>query len=367
MLGRFAASLGVLRPRAVARTQRSVDALIAETQEVRRTLKQLADGQTKAQASSDEVLARLDSMSGDIRALQARVKLLALRESQLTAVMKADGAQESALADLSAICDREAVGARIRAAVDEAELHLDPFPYMLVRNVFPDDYYDALVRGIPPVEVFGDKPFNKQQIKVPFVLAPAYSRRVWNFFVNRVGPRVLQPAVIEKFRKPLEDWIALNWPALADNPFAPPMDFHMGDGRIMLRGRGYRIPPHRDPKWGFVTCLLYLAREEDSEAWGTQLFSVDQDPPARGAAPHWIDASRCRLAADIPFRRNTMLVFLNSTGAHGAQIPDDAEPENLTRYTYQCRIGPSGQAIRALMATLPEENVPLWAGKVSSY
>jgi hypothetical protein len=202
---------------------------------------------------------------------------------------------------------------------------------------------------------------------VPFVLAPAYSRRVWNFFVNRIGPRVLQPAVIDKFRQPLEDWITSNWPALAGDPFGPPMDFNMGDGRIMLRGRGYRIPPHRDPKWGFVTCLLYLARPEDSEAWGTQLFAVDEDPPARGAAPHWIDAARCRLAADIPFRRNSMLVFLNSTGAHGAQIPDDAEPANLSRYTYQCRIGPSGRAIRALMATLPEENVPLWAGKVSSY
>src|SRR5688500_2687468 len=367
MLGRFVASLGVLRPRAVARTQKSVDALLAEAQETRRILKQLLDGQTKAQAAAAEVVARLDSMSSDIRTLQARVKLLALRESQLTAVMKADAAQEGALADLSAICDREGVGARIRAAVDEAELHLDPFPYMLVRNVFPDDYYDALVRGIPPVEVFGDKPFNKQQIKVPFVLAPAYSRRVWNFFVNRVGPRVLQPAVLEKFRKPLEEWIALNWPALADNPFGPPMDFHMGDGRIMLRGRGYRIPPHRDPKWGFVTCLLYLTREEDSEAEGTHSCSVAEDPPARGAAPHWIDPARCRVAADIPFRRNTMLVFLNSTGAHGAQIPDDAEPADLTRYTYQCRIGPSGHAIRALMATLPEESVPLWAGKVSSY
>ena len=54
-------------------------------------------------------------------------------------------------------------------------------------------------------------------------------------------------------------------------------------------------------------------------------------------------------------------------GAHGATIPDDAEPADLTRFTYQCRIGPSGQAIRALMATLPEQHVPLWAGKVSSY
>src|SRR5688500_18864643 len=109
MLGRLAASLGVLRPRAVARTQKSVDGLLAETQETRRVLKQLADGQASAQAAGAEVLARLEAMSGDLRALQGQVKVLALRESQLTAVMRADAAQETLLADLSAICDREAV------------------------------------------------------------------------------------------------------------------------------------------------------------------------------------------------------------------------------------------------------------------
>jgi hypothetical protein len=363
ILGRIGASLGLLRPRVQARTQKSVTQLLAESQETRRALAQLAQGQ----AAGTEILARLESMSAEMRTLQQQVTRLALRESQLGAVLRQDAALDSAVARLPAICDHERVAAHLRAAVEEAELRLDPFPYMLVRDVFPDDYFDALVRGIPPVELFADRPFNKQQIKVPFHLAPAYSRHVWNFFVDSVGRRVLQPAVLAKFRRPLEEWIVSNWPALADDPFAPPMDFNMGDGRIMLRGRGYRIPPHRDPKWGFITCLLYLPRAHDSESWGTQIFSVDDDPPALGAAPHWIDAGRCHVAAEIPFRRNTMLVFLNSTGAHGAHIPEDAEPPDLQRYIYQCRIGPNGNAIRALVAKLPEEDVPLWAGKVADY
>jgi len=358
ILGRFGASLGLLRPRSLARTQKSVEALLDESQEARRTLKHLA-------ADSKEVLSRLDQMSADVRGLEQQVKALKLRESQLTAVLKADGALEGRLGDLGAVCNETRVAARMRAAIAEAELTFEPFPHILVRDVFPDDYFAALVRGIPPVEVFGDRPFNKQQIKVPFALAPAYSRRVWSFFVEGVGPRVLQPALLEKFRKPLEDWIALNWPELADDPFTP-MDFNMADGRIMLRGRGYTIPPHRDPKWGFLTCLFYLPREGDSESWGTQLYFVDDDPPARGAAPHWIDASRCRLAAEVPFRRNTMLVFLNSAGAHGARIPEDAEPADLQRYIYQCRVGPSGRAIRELTARLPDDRLPLWAGKVAT-
>jgi hypothetical protein len=367
MLGRFSASLGLLRPRALARTQKSVDKLLGDTQETRRTLKQLAAGQAQLQAASEDVLARLDAMANEMRTLQQQVAMLTFRESQLRAVMRADAAMEYALGRLPAACDEKRIAAHLRAIIERAELHLQPFPYILVPDVFPADFYDALLQGIPPVELFGDKPFNKQQLKVPFVMAPAYSREVWNFFVFRVAPKLLQPLLLEKFRAPLADWIASNWPALAGNPFGPPMEFNTADGRIMLRGRGYRIRPHRDPKWGFLTCLLYLARDNDSESWGTQLYFVDEDAPAKGAAPHWIDPDSCRLAREVPFQRNSMLVFLNSTGAHGAFIPDDAEPADLQRYLYQCRIGPTPAATRTLMASLPAEQVALWAGKIADY
>ena len=367
MLGRFAASLELLRPRALARTQKSLARLADETQDTRRTLKQLAAGQEALQAASHDVLSRLESMAGEMRAMQQQLSTLSRRESQLRAVLRADAALESARLQLPAACSVPSIAAHVRAAIDAAELHLDPFPYIVVPEVFPADFYEALLQGIPPAELFSDKPFNKQQLKVPFTIAPAYSRDVWNFFVFTVAPRILQPVLVDKFRRPLEAWIASNWPAMAEHPFGPPMEFNTADGRILLRGRGYRIRPHRDPKWGFLTCLLYLARAQDSERWGTQLYAVDDDRPARGAAPHWIADEQCRLAADVPFRRNSMLVFLNSTGAHGAQIPEDAEPADLQRYIYQCRVGPTPAATRALMASLPDEQVPLWAGKVADY
>jgi hypothetical protein len=62
-----------------------------------------------------------------------------------------------------------------------------------------------------------------------------------------------------------------------------------------------------------------------------------------------------------------MLVFLNSVGAHGAHIPADALPENLDRYIYQFRIGPTVESMATLKAVLPEERRPVWAGKQSDY
>ena len=82
---------------------------------------------------------------------------------------------------------------------------------------------------------------------------------------------------------------------------------------------------------------------------------MDGDHDAVGVAPHWIDPEQCRLVVDVPYRPNTMLVMLNSGGAHGANIPGDAEPADLCRYIYQFRIGPSTPTIRWLTGLLSEQ------------
>ena len=71
--------------------------------------------------------------------------------------------------------------------------------------------------------------------------------------------------------------------------------------------------------------------------------------------------------ADVEFRPNRVLIFLNSVGAHGAVIPDDAQPADLERYTYQFRLGPEKRSIDALRSTLTPDKQPMWAGKGSGY
>lgn len=339
MFDRVSAVFDLLRPRSLASTRKTVGDLLAEVRELKR-----------AQADTE-------------RDFQQQLAALSVRESQLRAVMRADVEQREACRGLRTVFDLPRIVNHVQRAVAASELQLDPFPHAVVSKVLPDDLYDALLRGIPPEELFGDRPFNKQHLTVPFALAPRYSRRVWKYMSSVVLKEALQPALVEKFRVPLGEWISANWPALADDPLGPPIDFKTADGRILLRGRGYVIPPHRDPKWGFLTSILYLAAPKDSEAWGTQLYRVGDDPEAKGAAPHWIDQSKCNGRIDVPFRRNTALVFLNSTGAHGAHIPLDAEPENLRRYVYQFRIGPSPTAMRALIDLLPADRRAFWAGK----
>lgn len=363
MLGRLTARFELLRPRTLARTTKSLEDLVDEVRELRRAAKARAADEQRQHTMVEALGARVEALAGEVRAMSELLNGVAVRENQLRAIMRADAELAEAVSSLPKILDEARIVTHMRAAVEQAELRLDPFPHAVVSALFPRNFYTALLRGIPPTELFGDKTRNKQHVNVPLTVAPAYSRRVWNFLVYDLQ-RMLQPMVVEKFREPLARWITTHWPALREDPFAAPMDLDIADGRIMLRERGYHITPHRDPKWGFLTCILYLARETDSEAWGTQLYAVDRDVEATGAAPHWIDEKSCRLVDVVPYRPNSMLVLLNSTGAHGARIPADAEPADLQRYIYQFRIGPSGSSIPRLMAMLPEEQRPLWAGKL---
>jgi hypothetical protein len=379
VLTKLAGWLELLRPRTLAQTNKSVTDLTGHVGELRQSVKALAGAQRSAELSTRESLDGLTTATGELlttlttvrsqlESMEQAVRGLTLRESQLRAIVRADARLSEHLPALAAVCNEQRIAGSIRAAVERAQLCPHPFPHAVINDVFPSDFYGALIRGLPPAELFAERPWNKQQLKTPLTLAPVYTRRVWNYLVETVIPRVLQPLLVEKFRAPTATWIAENWPALAADPFGPPMELNSTDGRILLRGRGYYIRPHRDPKWGFLTTLIYLPRAKDREEWGTQLYSVSDDIDiGKGAAPYWIAPERCHLVADIPFRRNSMLVFLNSTGAHGAHIPVDAEPADLHRYIYQFRIGPTEKAIAALQQLLAEDQRELWAGKIAEY
>lgn len=370
-----------VRPATQAETRTAVEHLeqrLAESRDelraVRKQQKQLADEQrdriTRLQGDltrmQRETAARFAALASELQAMSEANERLQRRELQLRAILRRDvelEPQEGLLADLLA---DNGHAAHVSSAVAAAPLETAPFPHIIVDDLLPASLYDALLTGLPPAELYNDQAPNKAQLRVPFTLAPAYSRRVWRHMTTRVIQRVLRPALIAKFNDQLRAWIRENFPA-APQEMLDGLTFSASDGRILIRTRGYRIPPHRDPKWGFLTGLLYLARPGDDARWGTQLYHVEGDERAATTLPHWIDPAQCRAAVDVGFKPNRLLVFLNSHGAHGAAIPDDESLTGLQRFIYQFRIGPPRAAIRRLVETLPEAERPAWQGKVSDY
>ena len=259
--------------------------------------------------------------------------------------------------------DEPQIQAHVSRAIDAAEMRSEPFDHIVVEQVLPAAVYDLLIAAIPPAVFFDDHDPIKQNLAFPIGFGPALTTLVWGFVDTTVSRRIIQPAVLEKFHEPLQGH--------DDTIFGP--SFHAranalptlsSGGRLMLRRPGYHLAPHRDPKRSYLTCLLYLARHGDDEAHGTQLFHVMNDREASYKQTYYpeADSCRCELATVVPFRPNTMLVFLNSRGAHGATIPADAV-DHPERYSYQFYVAPENAALGTLIRELPPDRRTMWQNK----
>jgi hypothetical protein len=127
----------------------------------------------------------------------------------------------------------------------------------------------------------------------------------------------------------------------------------------MLRRRGYVIKPHRDPRWAFLIALFYCAPRGSDHTYGTQLYRLKVERDEDHTSPMWMDPGECELVRDVPGIGNSAVIFLNSTGAHGASIPDDAPPDFL-RYFYQARFSPDRAGKARLLELLEAESRDRW-------
>ena len=283
--------------------------------------------------------------------------------SQLRAMAELNEQQRHRLAALPALLDKEHLTAWLNRAVGAATMRVEPFHHIVVEELLPPPVYELLIEALPPAVFFSDHDPIKQDLPLPVAFGPALATSVWNFVDDVLARQLIQPAVLDKFHGPLQH----HYETIFGPEFVEPanqLPQLPSGGRVMLRRPGYHLEPHRDPKRSLLTCLLYLARPGDSDAHGTQLFDVagDDEAPFKQTYYPRDHGHRCELAAVVPFRPNTMLVFLNSRGAHGATIPGDL-PADLERYAYQFYVAPQNAALGALIRQLPGERRARWQNR----
>jgi len=302
-------------------------------------------------------LARVDSIADRTRELADAVQMLRIQTDQLLTIQRMDWEKRFELARMDKWFDEDRIDAHINAAFDRTPLELDPYPHIVIEKWLPEDVYERIVEAMPPSVFFAHD--RDEHWAVPSGVAPLYSRQVWALVANTIVGQMIYKALNRKFQDTICRYMRSFVPTL---PRDIDLTLHPSDGRIMLRRPGYHLAPHRDPKWGFVTGIVYLAREGDNESHGTQIYRVRDDAEAPTSRVYYPEAAKCELVKDVPFRANTMLAFLNSEGAHGASIPADAQPANLERYIYQFRLGPTGKVIKRLTDLMAPEQAAMWAG-----
>jgi hypothetical protein len=354
MLGRIVAATGILdRLRA------------AWKQDLRTRVDPLRDDLARLRRQVEVLEARVEE--GTQRAARAEAETARIERdaAQLRLTLRLDEQHEDAIKALPSLLDAPRLVEHVRGAISSTPLQMEPYPHLVVENVLPPDVYRLLLRAIPPAAFFTDRDPIKQNLRIPLKFGPVLTRRVWDFFDVVIAREAIRPAVMEVFREPLR----LHTDTLFGAAYRERVDAlpqAITGGRVMLRRPGYFLGPHRDPKRSMLTCLMYLAKPEDSPVYGTEIYRVIDDGESSYSQTYYPEEEgrRCELVKVVPYRANSMLVFLNSFGAHGARIPQDA-PADTQRHAYQFYIGPEPEALDALIKDLPPDRQALWRPKPS--
>jgi hypothetical protein len=309
---------------------------------------------------------QVNELQATVKTLSDEVARSARRTQQARTVSQLDTSQRQLLEKAEALLDEAGIVAHVRKAVAETRLETDPFPHVVVEKLLPTAMYKLLLKAIPPPVFFSDRDPIKQNLRMPLESGPALTVRVLNFLEEVIARQAIRPAVLDKFHDPLQrHYDTIFGPAFRARATSLPQS--VSGGRVMLRRPGYHLSAHRDPKRALLTCLMYFARSSDIEQYGTQIYRVRDDGEAGYVHTYYPeeDGRACELVKMVPYRPNTMLVFLNSSGAHGADIPRDAPPD-LERYSYQFYVGPDAPALEGLVNDLPPERRAMWQDKKRS-
>lgn len=197
------------------------------------------------------------------------------------------------------------VAEHVLGAINGAPLTKEPFPFFFARDVFPADFYAAMLRELP-----GDDEYR----------ASAYDARAM-MMQNRLGA----------FWSPLIEWLMADFTDALIAKFLVPIKKRFpGDCEVMPNMRlvrdtdGYAIKPHTDHPAKVLSLLFYLPPDDALRDYGTALYRPN-DPAFRciGRGRHsFEDFSEAWRA---PFMPNTCLGFFKTDQAfHG--VPKIDQP-----------------------------------------
>jgi len=306
------------------------------------------------EASATRLRETIDELRHEVEELRAAQSSLLVAELD-----RRDRAQ---FATVKLSLDAERVRTHLDRVLRCVVVEPEPTPHVVVENVLPDDIYQLLLETMPPPALFSRHDLLKQDFEMDALpTAPRLSHLTWGFFDRDIVGDIVTPLLVKRFG----DAVARHYGGGEVTEFgrqAAAIEHRSFAGRIQLRRPGYALKPHLDPKRVAITGLFYFAKPGDSEAYGTQLFTVDR-PFVQSEMKTFFPEQyglRCTVARTVPYRPNTLFAFVNSTAAHGATLPVDATLKE--RHAYQFYVKPDDGELKRLLRALPHEARAAWAG-----
>jgi FkbM family methyltransferase len=211
---------------------------------------------------------------------------------------------------------------------------VEPFPYLVVDEVFPEDYYQEMLDNFP-LEVEGLRPLSE----TGRVTANSYQERLCLLFTDEDFARL--PSNKAKFWRELASWLYSEpfmsgfiqkfWHALEprlDRILREEQGLHVkGDALLVEDHTRYSIGPHTDAPHRLITFLFYLPVDDRYKDLGTSIYRPKDSSFVCWGGPHH-PREHFEKVATIEFLPNRLLAFPKTErsfhGVEPIQQPDVA-------------------------------------------
>jgi hypothetical protein len=217
----------------------------------------------------------------------------------------------------SSISPLEHVMDRLRSADAVA----DPYPHYYLRDVFPSDYYESMLRYLPESSIY-ENLYEVTTLKLDHFrhrdqrdlnegwtnLLPDHLKRFWTDFNEWFLGQELAHAVLDTFAGPLGERFGKG----------PVPDVSV-EAQFIRHRAGYFLGPHSDLFSKLVVLLIYLAPDERGGHLGTSLYRPKDPGFSCPNSTHYPFEDFVKVKT-APYLPNSMLAFFRSDRSfHGVE------------------------------------------------
>lgn len=207
--------------------------------------------------------------------------------------------------------------------IESTSINETPYPFIVVDDFFPQDYYQTILRHFPtddlmvPLSETGRSDYDRKDRLVAlfndeyFARLNEADRTFWLGFADWLYSDQFIQSVIDKFLP----YVACR---LADLDRGTGVKLH-GDALIVSDKTNYSIGPHTDAPHRLITFLFYLPKDESQSDLGTSIYRpLDQSMEFSGNSHHSFDLFE--RVDTVAFKPNRALIFVrNNRSFHGVE------------------------------------------------
>lgn len=198
--------------------------------------------------------------------------------------------------------------------VQDAQLVVDPFPYVVVDEVFPKDYYAQVLENFPapqslrPLGETGRVSRNSYQERHVVLFTPedfarmtSAQQRFWHDFAGWMYSDLFLQTFVTKFHQALE-------PRLSRILQQEEALKARGDALLVNDQTNYAIGPHTDAPHRLVSFLFYMPRDASMRELGTSIYRPKDPSFTCWGGPHH-PFEPFDLVRTVEFLPNRLLAF----------------------------------------------------------